>query len=212
MNEFGYYFHPSKYEGLPSHPQLDINIYAEPTEQHFDPKQVTVPIFDSGGMSTVKIIHPWSGQPQMQICTGRIIIHDRLDKVVEGFTLGGDIAITNQGDVTRCQITSPAPIIHLFENEDIATVLVSEFEAMLAKRRAFWVGKTNEFEQRLSQADPHILFVAGLMAIKKSLAQTPIVLHNERYYQTTHIINEALRIAKEKGHWPDPIPSLADLL
>jgi len=212
VNEFGYYFHPSKYKGLPGHPQLDINIYTQPTEQHFDPERVTLPVADSGGLSTVTITHPWSGHKQMQLCTGRIIIHDRRDKVVEGFTLGGEITITNLETATSCKITSPAPIIHLFEDEDIATLLVSEFEAMLAKQRASWVGKTSEFEQHLCQADPHTLFVAGLMAIKDSLTHTLAVLHNERYYQTTHIINEAIHIVREKDKWPEQTPALSDLL
>jgi hypothetical protein len=56
--ELGYYLHPSKQLGDPGHPELDINIVAEPEHRHYDTRQATFTIAYFGGVSKLDIRHP----------------------------------------------------------------------------------------------------------------------------------------------------------
>lgn len=212
-NELGYYFHPAEQPAVLGYPQLDINIYDRPTGQHFDPIEVNLFVVGPGqGLDKLIIRHPWSGPRQYRVCPGRITLYDRRDKVVVAFTLGGELAVTNQGSYTSCTITSPAPIIHLLEGQEIATVLVSEFEVLLAEQRAEWTGDEMSFETRLAGIEPYTLFVAGLAAIRERLEHLPTQMREAQYRQVLHVIDEAIRLTQENGRWPASPPTLAELL
>lgn len=211
--ELGYYFHPAQQAGSPGHPQLDINLYDEPTKEHFDPQQATFWVVEADGRVVQTVItHPWRGYPQLRVCAGRIMIVDRKEKVVEAFSLGGDLQITVHDTYTSCELTSSAPIIHLQDIQDMPTDLVSEFEALLARLHARWHGDDTGFRKKLATIEPFTLFVAGLAAIKERLDQTPSHLHGSRYRQASHLINQAIETIQSNGKWPKTPPKLTDLL
>ncbi len=212
-NELGYYFYPVGQPDDPGHPQLDINIYGQPTGQHFDPVQVDLFVDrPDHGLEKLTISHPWSGPDELRVCPGRVTLHDLVGKVVIAFTFGGEMKIINRGTYTSCELTSPAPIIHMMEGQEIRTVLVTEFEGVLARRRAEWAGNETGFETRLAQAEPFTLFVVGLVTLKEHLQQVPSQLRGDSYQQASHVINQAIRLVQENGHWPASLPMLADLL
>ena len=84
--ELGYYFHPAGSGALHGYRQLDVNIFREPTEEHFDPEQLTVWAVDSRhNVGRLTIGHPHVGQKQLAISAGSISLRDRKDKVVKAF-------------------------------------------------------------------------------------------------------------------------------
>lgn len=213
IEQLGYYFHPSRQAGSPGHPQLDINLVEEPTRQHFDPQRATFWVVGSDGdVVQVTILHPWRGQQRLRVCAGRIIMVDRKGKMVEAFSLGGDLEMTVHETCTSCELTSSAPIIHLQDTQDVPTDLVSEFEALLARLHARWHGDDIGFRKKLATIEPFTLFVAGLAAIKERFDQTPAYLHSDRYRQASHLINQAIETMQHNGKWPQTPPKLDDLL
>lgn len=188
-------------------------MYKEATKEHFDPQRATVWIIEPDGDAVqAAITHPWRGHKQLRVCAGRIVMADREEKVVEAFSLGGDLEVTVHDSHTSCVLTSSAPIIHLQDTQDMPTVLVSEFEALLARLRIRWNGDDTGFRKKLGAVEPFSLFVAGLIAIKEQLDQTPSHLHGDQYRQAPHIINRAIETIQSNGNWPTTLPDLAELL
>jgi hypothetical protein len=213
ISELGYYFHPLSQSGTHGHSQLDINIYSEPTEKHFDPIRVHLFVVKADqDLERVTISHPWTGASPLRVGPGRVLLQDYRDKVVQAFSFGGEMEITNHSLYTSCHLTSPAPIIHLVQGQDTPTILVTEFESFLARRRAEWAGNEMGFEARLAKIEPLTLFVVGLATIKEHLQHVPPQLRGESYRQEAHIINEAIQTVQENGHWPPSLPTLAELL
>jgi hypothetical protein len=213
ISELGYYFHPLPQPGTHAYSQLDINIYSDPTGKHFDPIRVHLFVFKADqDLERVTISHPWAGPSLLRVGPGRVILQDYRDKMVTAFSFGGEMEITNYSLYTSCQLTSPAPIIHLVQGQDTPTVLVTEFESFLARRRAEWAGNETGFEARLAKIEPLTLFVVGLATIKEHLQHVPPQLRGESYRQEAHAINEAIRTVQENGHWPASLPTLAELL
>lgn len=212
--ELGYYFHPARQDEFLGHSRLDINLYEKATDKHFDPQHATFWLVESNGeVAHTKIFHPWRGHKQLRVCVGRVIIVDRKDKVVEAFSWGGDLEIVIHNTHTSCELTSSAPIVHLISSQDIATVLVSEFEATLAQLHAHWGGDDYGFKKQLGTIEPFTLFVAGLVTIKERLEHTTLqALHNNRYRQALHIVNHTIKTIQSEGQWPATPANLADLL
>jgi hypothetical protein len=211
--QFGYYFHPARQAGSAGHPQLDINLYEEATKEHFDPQRATFWVVGSDGdVVQTTIRHPWRGQQHLRVCAGRIIMVDRKGKVVEAFSLGGDLKVTVHDSYTGCELTSSAPIIHLQNTQDLPTDLVNEFEALLARLHARWYDDDTGFKTKLATIDPFTLFVAGLVAIKEQLDQTLAHLHDDRHRQASHLIDQAIETIQKNGKWPATPPNLSDLL
>lgn len=213
IEQLGYYFHPTRRAGSSGHPQLDINLYGEATQKHFDPEKLTFWAINSGGdVTRTTVTHPWHGEQQLRLCAGRMAIVDRTDKKVEAFSLGGDLAIMVHDTHTRCELTSSAPIIHLQETQTMPTLLVSEFEAMLARLRAGWGGDDTGFRKKLATIEPFTLFVAGLAAIQERLAAAPTNRRGQSYQQAAQLINQTIRTVQANDRWPASPPDLSDLL
>ncbi|MCL4296964.1 MAG: hypothetical protein KJ077_14600 [Anaerolineae bacterium] len=213
INELGYYFHPLPQAGTHAYSQLDINIYSQPTEKHFDPIRVHLFIFKADqDLVRVTIGPSWTGTSPLRVGPGRVILQDYRDKMVTAFTFGGKMEITNHSLYTSCELTSPAPIFHLVPGQDPPTILVTEFESFLARRRAEWAGNEAGFEGRLAKIEPFTLFVVGLATIKEHMQHVPPQLRGQLYRQEAHVINEAIRTVQENGHWPVSLPTLAALL
>lgn len=212
-NELGYYFHPLPQPGTHSYSQLDINIYSEPSGKHFDPIRVHLFMVRADQeLERVSISHPWTGLSPLRVGPGRVVLQDYRDKAVTAFTFGGKMEITNCSLYTSCYLTSPAPIIHLVQGQETLTVLVTEFESFLARRRAEWAGNETGFEARLVKIEPLTLFVVGLATIKEHLQHVPPQLRGESYRHEIHVIDDAIKTVQQNGHWPASLPTLAELL
>ena len=146
---------------------------------------------------------------QYQVCAGRIILHDRKNKVVEAFSLGGVLEITVHDTHTSCCLISSAPIVHLTDIQDVPTNLASEFEVLLAQLEARWGRDESGFKKKLANIEPLTLFVAGLMAIQARLHKLPATTTQR---QSLHAIDEAIKMMQTNGNWPASIPILTDLL
>src|SRR5262245_51200600 len=106
-SELGYYFYPSDYLQTLGPSQLGVNLYAEPTEEHFDPERAIFLVVDATeDVKPLTFVHPWQGAERFRVCAGRIMIMDRREKVVEAFSLGGALRVTVQSDHTHCVLTS----------------------------------------------------------------------------------------------------------
>lgn len=211
--DLGYYFYPLPQPGAWGHAQLDFNIYDEPTGVHFDPIEVQLWVVKGDQeLERLTLSHPWTGVTPLWIGPGRVTLEDYRDKVVTAFTFGGELGISNCGLYTSCQLNSPAPIIHLVAGPDIETILVTEFESLLARRRAEWAGNETGFEARLTAIEPLTLFIGGLVTIKEHLQHIPAQMRSESHRQELHIVNEAIEIVQQNEHWPASPPTLAELL
>lgn len=206
MPELGYYFHAPLHGGEPGYPQLDITLFAAPTHRHYDPRQVTLAIAHFGSLRLLDIHHPWH-DASYHVCPGRIVLRDFVDKPVVAFSFGGEARLAVAATCTRCTITSRAPIIHLIEEEDPATLLAEEFESLLARRRGAWAGKPTEYEARLIQADALQLYIACLRELREAFAagHRP---HDAIY----HAVAEAIGALEATGRWIEHSRTLAQLL
>lgn len=210
--ELGYTFYePTAWGG---YSRLDICIFTEPTLRHYDPEMVRFCVVNeiNGSLEHIAVTHPWRGSKRFRLCVGHITLRDRKGKVVESFSLGGDLEIATYKTHTHCQITSSAPIIKLIDTQDIGTLLAVEFESWLARQRASWAADDSGFERRLTHIEPFALFLAGLVELNKQLSQAPAKLKNARYWKIFHETNRIVRLLQDNGSWSVSPPTLNDLL
>ena len=211
MVELGYYFHAADNDALHGHTQLDVNIYKEPTEKHFDPETLTIWTVDSkSGVGRLTISHPYQGQKQLTTSVGRILLRDRRDKVVQAFSYGSCLQLTAYQSHTHGVFTSPAPIYRLADSfQDPASLVINELEALLAQAVAVRRHNGGDLKSTLARTDPFALFVAGLLAVKDRLRCLPGGRSQVRTIRAIDAVIQALRLEKK---WPASPPKLSDLL
>jgi hypothetical protein len=209
--EMGFYFHAATFTTGIGHPQLEINVYSEPTLKHFDPEEVKLWVVEAVTGNTVltKIKHPYNGPRRLSLGVGRVIIQDRKHKTVEAFVFGGDMFLTDRGDYTHTVIVSSAPIMRLIDRNAIETIVTSEFEALLAQGHATWKGNDAGFYDKLTQIEPKMLLAAGLIAIQEHLSKMPTTDSHRRVKHAVSQIRTTLENAKQ---WPSVVSTLDDLL
>jgi hypothetical protein len=189
--ELGYYFSPPAQPDEPGHPRLDIYLRDRPTLQHFDPEQVISWIIDNNGfIEKISIYHPWSGLQRYRLCAGRIFMIDRKDTKTEAFTYGGGLEINSHTKYTHCILVSPAPILGIFAENDISTLLVSETEILLAQRRAARLETDINYDDLLAAVEPRALFYASLLDLKDKFHAYP--LKDELIFHFIHYIGVEL--------------------
>jgi hypothetical protein len=192
---------------------LDVNVYDEPTEEHFDPEEACfIAVSSEGGVGPLTVTHPWSRRSEYRICAGHIYLEDRQDKSIDAFSFGGKLVITTHPTHTSCTLTSPAPIFEIPVRRTVTGIVVSKFEAMLARRRARWIGDQVGFERRLASVDPLILFAAVLVRIEEKLKATPSRSRDYWSWQALDVIHDTMHQMQREGTWPSSLPPLADLL
>jgi hypothetical protein len=209
--ELGYFFHPVENDALHGHLQLDVNIYREPTGKHFDPEQLTIWVVDSKRqVSRQTISHPYQGHKQFAVCVGRISLRDRKDKVIEAFSFGSDLRLTVYENHTNGIFTSTAPIYQLRDSfQDPSSLVVSEFEVLLARAEADWGHRGEDLRGKLAGIAPFDLFVAGLVAVRNRLRRLPRGGGRSR---TLRAINAVIRLLQLEKKWPTSPVTLSDLL
>ncbi len=212
----GYYYHPSIYSPPLGHPQLDVYVSGQPADRFFDTKRARFHVAEGETIRLLSVSHPWlawQGPDRFTVCAGRFYLYAHDGSVVEGFSLGGDLEIVPSGDVTTCHLTSPAPIFSLPADPDSPEVIVvSELEDLVAERHAQWGTDDAGFSRRLVQADPFLLTVTGLLALKHRFDQVPTAARTQASRTAARIVNQAIRTLEKTGDWPASVPTLADLL
>ena len=210
----GYVFTPPCSPDYPMYRQLDVFLHAEPTELHFDPEvvrfMVTSPIW---GTERIKVRHPWQREEEHRVIPNCVVMRDRVNKVIEAFTFGGELQIVTEGDCTRCTLKSPAPIFPLTKGSTVATIFTEEAEILLAERRAVWDAAHPKapFEERLAKVDPFDLYLACLEEFQLKFFHLPY-LQSESMLHFTHFIRLEIRALHEMHRWPLYVTPIEKLL
>jgi hypothetical protein len=211
--ELGYLISGTQHPSTLGCLQLDVNLYDRPTGQHFDPEQAAFPVANQEGEIKRRVIaHPWRSVKAFHVCVGRTILRDRLNKKVEAFSFGGELAIEVEKSYTECLLRSTAPIFALTDVHGLSVMFVSRVESLLARKHAEWKNDDCGFERRLVDVDPAMLFVAALAAVSWELEQTPTASRGERFWHHLGAIRVAIQNMKRGGTWPTPTPSLDEML
>ncbi len=216
-SDLGYRFVPERYPQSIGHPKLEINILCDPSEQHFDPKIVRIPIFTSmknphpHQIEQLRLYHPWVYQHEYRMAPGLISLSDRKDKTIKVFTFGGSVTIDSDENCTTCLIQSDAPIIEVTRAKPAVMRFVEEVEIILAERRAVWVEDLTGFEARLEEVPVSLLYAIFL----KELAEKSDEEQGNASFPGREFINiiEGERDnLKSTGRWPEEVPSVLDIL
>jgi hypothetical protein len=212
-DELGYLFDGRQHSSALGCLELEVNLYARPTKQHFDPEEAIFPVVGLQGEITHQVIvHPWHAGKTYRVCVGRIILRDRLGKTVEAFSFGGELAIAVEQAYTGCLLRSPAPIFALTDLHGLSMLFVSRFEALLAREHTAWNKDDTGFGRQLAGIKPDKLFVAGLAAVAEQFDHTSAAVREGRYWHDAAALHRATQNMKADGSWPPSIPSLGELL
>lgn len=161
--DLGYLFHPrAQSSPLEVCTRLEITLLPAPSQEHFDPEMVRLHIrAEQGWIDTLEISHPYSGAEQLTLAPGRVILTDRKHKVVEAYTLSGELFIESTAAATHCTLTSPL-ILPLLNQDSLQTLLAAEIEGIFAMRRAAHLENLEQFEQMFLHLTPDELYCACL--------------------------------------------------
>lgn len=208
----GYRFYPSSW-GLPlSYSRLDVCLHAHPTQAHYDPERADFFVVGAEGVREhLAIGYGCNGPKNYRVCLGRILLHDRKGKVVEAFSFGGQLTITNQADATTCSLTSNAPIFDLAGPETIAMRLVSEIEALLARWEACHRDGV-PIARRLAKLDAYPLYIASLFTLAYNYERLPSAMRHGYYHNEDHAVREMIALLRKRVQWPADPPTLEELL
>lgn len=193
---------------------LGVNLYGQPTRQHFDPKQLILPVIDlDNHVAPMTIMHPWHNLKKYHMAPGLIEIIDRKDAKVEAFSFGGSLEIKVNGQKTSCLLRSEAPILSIetLSNLHIGCLLSQEVMDLLAIRRAAYLNKESVFNQKLISVAPMTLFVSALKSIdaKFTKMRHEDSLHIEDCHKTVH---QVLSRVLKKHPDMQRTPTFQDLL
>lgn len=192
---------------------LDVTIEECPTEQHYDPQTLSLTVVSPrGDHSSSLLVHhpPLSRNSSFRVCPGEVRLEDRKRKIVGFFTYGGELFIYTEDERTRCRLTSTAPII--IRRSGIPGILAEMSLLLMAERRAAHSRQRTNYEERLCQVDPFVLYAAILQELCHRFEKIP---YERRWAKTEQFIDylpRAIRQAEREPNWPRPVPALADVL
>jgi hypothetical protein len=212
MEHWGYHLLSLAHRDSPGHTGLLVAIRKQPTSRHYDPKMVRLPMRDVKGTvtwRTLSWLSPLAGSSQ--VCLGRVILGDRLDKRIEFFTFGGSLEVTYEPGEMICLLRSEAPILELTgPKETIPNLMAAETESLIAEAHARWGRNDEGFSRRLADIDPFQFYLASLHSILLRYE------HVHTLELTYHELCEALHREQNwlvtEGLWPASPPMLEDLL
>ena len=194
---------------------VEIHIGAGPIERFFDTRQALFPIVEEGTLSQLVVEHPWLGEGRItrrHVCAGRFRFYENDGDEHQGYSLGGNLEISQDEEWVSCRLTSSAPIYNLQEEPSSSVRwLVDEMEGVLARRRAFYEENENIFVDRLQAVDPFILYLAIIAILKQEIqALSPAArsIYQVQYDYIKHIMH----ILEMDGVWPSVPPLLKDIL
>ncbi|MEW5868084.1 MAG: hypothetical protein AB1894_02325 [Chloroflexota bacterium] len=213
----GYYLHPKNHSHAPGYPRLDILLAGKSTGVYFEPESVKLRAISSlgenltGEIETLEIQHPWRLRNTYRVCVGPVDVWDHRGKVFKAFTFGGALNILVEEDCTVCALESPAPILDLIADKDMSITLAEEVEILLARRRAAWAGKDQEFEKRLANLDPFELYTTCLEVLRGQYEAFP---HKEML-STQHLLRflrAEIHDLQAQNRWPARLPGIEEIL
>lgn len=204
--DFGYWFATPTRPGDPGHPRLEVRIHPQPTYHHFDPELVQLLVESPyGGSEVLRIKHPWTGPGSYTVFPDRIILQDRIGKVEEAFTFGGDLLLESTEAGTTCIIASPAPILHLTYPTALAVMLAEEVEILLAEQRAAWIGESETLSRRLANVPPVELYASCLETLRLRMHHRP-VFYSDFSQKLVHFVNTEAQRLRQAGQVQPPVP------
>ena len=192
---YGYILAPARRHSEPGAAGLEVFLEMTPSEKHFDPEAVLIPVCDEhGGVISLSIKHPWAGEKELQVCAGPIDLIDRKGKHLEGFTYGGTLHIEVSEHGTKLALSSPAPVL-VRPFHALANLLAEETEILLAQRRASMPDE-DTFERHLREAEPLTLYGACLEALQERLRRLPPD-DDELMLKFKHMVKEERQMMEE---------------
>lgn len=213
IERLGYFFHPSSYPHPLGHAAAEVFLSCNEADWFFPTRAATFRQVDETGIVTLHITCPWSSAiREYRLAPGRFFIVAQDGDLVEGFSFGGELCIDQEGDVLNCQLTSSAPFFHLTDDFSLAGIVAPEFEAALARLRAEWPGRDEEFDRRVAMADPLDLFIASLQLSDSYAHRLPALDPDDSVMDERHLVGQAVRILRNAGQWPDKPPTLHQLV
>ena len=210
-NKIGYWFYPPDSHHAPGGNGLDIIIKEIPTDQHFDPFLINLPIKSRGGIETLKIHHPWSYGKTYRVCAGLVEMIDRNGIKEEAFSFGGNLTIHSKDEYTLIILASPAPIIDINAADQTKMLFVEEVEILLAERRAALLANKNAYESHLADINPLSLYVTCVYTLVKKYEH---MVHKEdpEIMGFLNFVHAEFKRLKEEELAPLLIPSIEDIL
>jgi hypothetical protein len=214
--DLGYTFFHKRYPHSPGFPGLEIHLHNTPTYRHFDPERLLIPAVrirskeKFGSYEKLAVHHPWPFGDRYRVCAGAFKMIDRVGKSVDGFSYGGTLAIQSDEELTTCLIESPAPILHVGEDDANPTLLGEECEIILAERRATWPNE-REFQEHLAKVDPLKLYIACLDFLHKKY-QGRLHRNSPHYISFSNFLTEEIKALRSQGIWPFLVPEIDEVL
>ena len=209
LPKIGYLFHYPKLDHPTDKFRLDVYISSAPTNQHFDVLHASFPIKSrKNSIRQLKVAQPWNFEKNYRVCAGLVVMEDRNGRKEEAFSFGGQLTIENQDMQTVCSLTSSVPILEINEATILHLLFVEEVEILLAEIQVKYQNH-EDYEQRLSEAEPLKLYMACLESLTAKFEE----LHHRSHLQDQLLVYlhtqkhrmEAADIVKE------PAPRLVDI-
>lgn len=212
MEDWGYYLLPKSHPDSPGYTGLIIAIRKIPTRLHFDPESIHLRLSDENNLAswmTLRLNSPVS--KSMQVCPGRVVLTDRVNKRIYFFVFGGTLeAVTIPGERVY-SVYSPAPVLVVTKDlESFPDQLVFEVEALLGKIQAKWGSNDRGFARRLAQIDPFQFYLASLQTILETYKKNKVLRESWPGFYS-ELLKEKTRVVQE-GQWPTIPLRLEDLL
>lgn len=210
LPQIGYLYHYPRLEHPSDHFRLDIFIFPEPTEQHFDIERAQFLVSTKeGDIENLVVSHPWVFEKEAQVCTGLLQMKDRKGKKEEAYTFGGQLTVKTEDRLTNCTLVSSAPLLRISGATSQHALFIEEVEILMAERKALY-SKSHEFDRKLILANPQDLYRACLEALIQKFKHFPH--KDEEYLQFLDYLQmekhrfQAARLTK------GPAPNLVDIL
>jgi hypothetical protein len=213
FQRFGFYLHPSRYSPPLGYAALEAYPAASHPDRYFDTKAALFSVCDGDRTTQVEILYPCPQAPQRyRVGFGRYFLLAHNGDMVEGVSVGGALEVESLPGCTCCRLTSPAPIFAIEESGGLVAALETEVEAELARLRAEWKGADAAFDCRLANIDPLVLFAACLHLLDDYLHNHLQPFPSDQVLVERTAVQQAIRTLQRAGQWPQPLPSLRDLV
>lgn len=210
LPKIGYKYHDPSLDHPGDHFRLNIHIFLNPSEQHFDVKFAHFfAKTKASGIERLSISHPWNFEKTARVCAGLVEMEDRKGKKEEAFTFGGHLEVQTQEALTTCTLLSSAPILEISGATPMHALFIEEVEILLAERQADHA-VVSDFEKKLINADPQELYLACLHALIRKFESFPN--KDQEYVDFVAYLHQQKYRLEVVGFSNDPIRGLGEIL
>ena len=151
---------------------LGIKIKKVPSEKHYDPKQVNFKIIDDNdNIKSLSLNYNNLESRYLQLPTGSIRLEDQKGNKPKLFYSFGSKALVKpeSSDITKIIIMSSQNTPILDYEDPLQSIIANTCEAILAKKRAEFLGNKNEYDSWLIQQEPQNLYYDSLVKLMRYL-------------------------------------------